>query len=103
MAAYLDYKFRQILRDGVSTTVTVAFYRGEDVPEADPITGQPVTVYKRSGKVRDQAMTFRGDVDDAELRRVLNERLLTLLPANPGRSVHPAQIVTAPSTARAER
>ena len=101
MATRLDYKFQQVLRNGVETIATVAFYTGEDVRETDDLTGKTVTVYRRTAKVEDRVLTFRGDVSDDELRLVLNERLAALRTAEyPARDVLAEQRVVRASTVK---
>ena len=101
MATRLDYKFQQVLRNGVETIATVAFYIGEDAQEKDDLTGETVTVYRRTAKVGERVLSFRGDVSDDDLRAVLNEKLRDLRAAEyPARDVLPEQRVVRASTVR---
>ena len=93
----LDYKFRQVIRDGRRTSLTVVFYVGADVAETDA-DGNPVTVYRRSAVAQTHHLQFSGDVSDEDLRAACNQRLAALL--QPTQQALPQQRVTRPSTAR---
>lgn len=99
MSARIDFKFRSIIRNGIETIATVAFYTGDDVEAVDELTGEPVTVYRRSARVRERVLTVRGTVSDDDLRAVLNERLKTLRDTSyPTREILAEQVVTREST-----
>jgi len=102
MAARLDYKFRSVVRDGNATVVTVAFYTGDDAQEKDALTGEIVTVYRRTAKLeKELVLTFTGDVSDDDLRLAVNERLAALRAAEyPARDVLAEQRVVRASTVK---
>lgn len=90
MARWVDYKWRQVVRNGVETIATVAFYEGEDVAVTDPLTGE-TTQYRRTALTERVELRFRGDVPDERLRVECNARLAAR--ATPQRPARPEQRV----------